>query len=124
MWTTIKCLQNNNNNNPDNQALQTDTGTHISNRSKTNAFRADYQKVTKLKKNKNDRFAKRNLHKILRTPTCDEEPSKDINRTEITNAINKANVNKTPGPDKIHQKFIAHLGSKAISYVSDLFNQI
>ena len=48
MWTTIKCLQNNSNNNTDNQALQTVTATYISNRSKANVFRADFQKVSKL----------------------------------------------------------------------------
>ena len=123
MWNTIKCLQGNDRQSND-QVLETENGVHRTNRSKANAFRVAYQNVSKLKKTKEDRWVKRGLHKLLKTPTCDGPSTMEINTEEITRAINNMNPNKSPGPDKIHPKFIINLGKKAINFIHTLFNTI
>ena len=123
MWSTIKCLQGNDTQ-TNNQILETNAGIHKTDRSKANAFRATYQKVSTITKNKEDRYVKRELHKRLNHPTCDGPSSGEINISEISRAIKNLNVNKSPGPDNIHPKFIANLGNKAVTYIHNLFNNI
>jgi len=122
MWSTLKQLQGQDNNNSD-KALNTSTGARLTDRSKANAFKAAYANVSRTNINKSDRWIKKNINHTLRQGY---EPNTKIEHaftnTELNKSINEMAPNKAAGPDHIHPKLIIALGPKMRNCLLSLFN--
>jgi len=122
MWNTLRMLQGEGQTNAD-KALQTDNGTRITDRSKANAFRGEYARVSNPKILKCDRWAKKSNNTRLRQHS---QPIMNISQPftniELNNSINSIDENKAAGPDQIHPKLIRHLGPVIKERILEMFN--
>ena len=106
------------------RVLEVDGKPRVSDRSKANAFRAEYQRVSKLKLGKEDRWVKKAINSELRAPTVEGPMAAEFSRKELVMAIAMINPTKSPGPDMIHPRFLHHLGVSAKEYLVGMMNSI
>jgi len=122
MWDTIRKLQNQNVQDKS-RALETNEGLRITDRSKANAFKTAYKATSKIPILREDRWIKKHVNTQLRSPTVEVEWSKPFTSRELDIAIKAIPTNKAAGPDKIHAKFIANLGTAGKKCMLALFNK-
>ena len=124
MWSLLKSLNGKAALNGTNKALAHDGKEYYTNKQKANLFRSSYQKISKLKIDKGDRWVKAKVNTELRKITDEQEVCCDITIDEVTAAIEAINPNKSPDPDDIHPKFLKNIGPFAISAISTLLNNV
>ena len=121
MWSVLRSLTNTRS--QDKARIITDNGaTFVSPRQKANAFARLYKDVSTLTINKEDRGLKKILNSRLRTNNKVPEECGDFTLSEVKAALKSLNPSKAAGPDKIHPRFLHHLGPVAISTLRSIFN--
>ena len=117
LWDTIKAI-NNPPKQPDNQSIQFNKKHYNDPKKIANKFNSQYTPGTKTKPTKEFR----RLLRQIRKKSPDPEVSITTDMTE--KAIKKAKNSKAMGPDNISPVMMKHLGPKAISYLTNIFNNV
>ena len=107
----------------ENEVLEVDGKTYISDRKKAEQFAKTYRKFSKLDKKKEDRKIRKEVRRQWKTNRPLEECEQDLTMKEMVDVIQDANMNKASGSDDIPYEMVKRLGTKAREMLLHLINR-
>ena len=115
LWKTISALSNKKPKDTPNISIEFNSKIAINNKQKATLFNKQFANTIKHKTHPSNRIIDRNTRKL---------PSEEIVITEqqTIRAIKKSKNNNSTGPDEINIRHLKHLGPRAISYLTKIYN--
>ena len=104
------------------QAIMDGKRVLVSDLQKANGFKSHYQKASKLKIAKEDRWVRRELNQNLRQATAEPEICKAFTLSELQAALRTSSPHKAAGPDDLHPRFLHLLGPLGVGILLKMFN--
>ena len=123
IFRTVRAIDGQTPQRKDNEVLEVDGKTYVTDKQKAEKFAKTYRSFSKLPKRKEDRKIRKTLWKQKKVKRVLEKSECELTMEEMMQVISEASNNKASGSDDIPYEMIKQLGPKALEMLLHLYRR-